>query len=392
MQKKDLLCGRSVRLVRRSLLLALALTLALALALAGCGGGGEPAQGNEGDAGEGDAPAASTDEVVTIKVNNFMPQETPPAKGTAEAAKKLEELSGGKMKADVYYSGTLLGFADSWQGCGDGAVDVAIIGPAVTDSNTLLNNIFETPVPNLPANNVRTTDMFNELIDTEPSLNEELATSNVRWLSLQSLCNSSLHMSTKIIRTPADVKGQKVEGLGAVSSKYWENVGATTSTLDPGEYYISCERGTVDGMFTHWPCVNDYKLNEVLKYHTIFGEIDPEYPSGNGLSAGCMGYIVNLDTWNRLTEEQQGWLQEAFRYGAKFSAEMDISSAKAGYDTAIAEGHEVVSITGDDLKPWVDAMQAVVDDWIARCEDAGLSTAKQVHATLLSLAEKYSQA
>jgi len=377
----------------KTIALLLAMLMATAMFFAGCSGGGTDetatsGSGTEtGSSAEGTAPAG---EVITIKVNNFMPQETPPALGTAEAAKKLEELSGGTMVAEVYYNGTLLGFADSWQGCGDGAVDVAIIGPAVTDSNTLLNNIFETPVPNLPFSNVDTTKMFNELLDTQPALNEELATMNLRWLTTQSLCNSSLHTNNKLMPTPADVKGAVIEGLGAVSSKYWESLGATTVSLDPGDYYISCERGTVDGMYTHWPCVNDYKLNEVLTYHTIFGELDEGMPSGNGISSGAMGYIVNLDTWNSLTEEQQGWLQEAFRYGALYSAELDIQSALDGYNTAVAEGHEIVYVTGDDLQPWIDAMQPIVDEWVKNCTAAGFDNAQEIYDSLVELAAKYS--
>lgn len=369
------------------LLIALILIMTASMILVGCGDS-KDSDSNSDNATNGDA---TSDEVVTIKVNNFMPQETPPAQGTQAAVDKLQEISGGKMVAEVYYNGTLLGFMDSWQGTGDGAVDVAIIGPAVTDSNTILNNIFEMPTPFLPSNAVTTTDLFNELIDTEPALNEELSKANLRWLSMMALCDSSLHMGKGDIKTIADVKGIKIEGLGAVSSKYWEALGATTVSLDPGDYFTSCKNGVVDGMYTHWPCVNDYGLNDALHSHTIFGTIDPEYPNGHGISSGAMGYIVNLDKWNSLTEEQQGWLQEAFRYGSTFTSEADIASAKSGYDKAIENGDTITVIEDADLQPWYDAAQPVIDQWIADSEKAGFADASQVQNTLVSLTEKYSK-
>jgi len=372
--------------------LALTVVFAFALTLAGCGGGDTASSsGSSGSAAAGASDEATepTGEVITIKVNNFMPQETPPALGTAAACEKLEELSGGTMVAEQYYNGTLLGFGDSWQGTGEGAVDVAIMAIATIDQNTLLNHVFCNPMTDLNTDQVKTTEMFNMLIDAEPSLNDELATQNLRWLSLQTMPNLNLHMASKVVESPTDVKGMKIEGLGATSSKYWEALGATTVSLDPGDYYISCERGTVDGMFAHWACVNDYKLNEVLHSHTTFGEFTDEYPSGTGISTGCMGYAVNLDTWNSLTEEQQGWLEEAFRYGAMYSADLDTGSAQEGYNKAVENGDTIINIAGDDLEPWLAAMETVVNEWLAECEAAGLDTAPQINETLKGLVEEY---
>jgi TRAP-type C4-dicarboxylate transport system substrate-binding protein len=374
---------------RRGLIVGVALILMISTMLAGCGSG----TGSSGSTGNAGGGAASTEtpagDPIVIKVNNFMPEGQPPSLGTAAACAKLEELSGGTIKTEQYYNGTLLGFNDSWQGTGSGAVDVAIFAIATIDSNTILNNVFSIPLPNLNVDQVKTTAMFNELIDLEPSLNEELVASNLRWLSLQSMPNLNLHLQKKEVRTIADVKGIKIEGLGAVNSKYWEKLGATTVSLDPGDYYLSCERGVVDGMFTHWSCIEGYKLNDVLHSHTTFGDFTPEYPAGNGISTGCMAYGVNLDTWNSLTEEQQGWLQEAFRYGAAYSAELDTGTSRTGYNLAIESGDVIINITGDDLKPWHDAMQAVVDEWITASEAAGQTTAPQVRATLLKLVDEY---
>jgi TRAP-type C4-dicarboxylate transport system substrate-binding protein len=378
---------------KNMLLLGFILILSMGLVFSACGGSGGSGESADTQADTGgadaDADADAPPAPIVIKVNNFMPQGIPPALGTVAAGEKLKELSGGTMITEEYYNGTLLGFNDSWQGTAEGAVDVAIMAIATIDSNTILNNAFSTPVPNLSPDQVRTTEMFNALVDAEPSLNEEMAENNLRWLAMQAMPNYNIHLSNKVIPTPADIKGIKIEGLGANTSKYLENMGATSVSLDPGDYYISCERGVVDGMLAHWACVNDYKVSEVLHYHTVFGEYTPELPAGNGLSSGAMGYAVNLDTWNSLTPEQQGWLEEAFRYGGLYSAELDHASSQAGYQSAIDNGDEILNIKGDDLKPWIDAMQTVVDEWIAKSEAAGLKTAPQIRETLLALTEEY---
>ncbi|MDR0853502.1 MAG: TRAP transporter substrate-binding protein DctP [Clostridiales Family XIII bacterium] len=369
---------------KRVLIIGLILILTVSMAFAGCGSSDS---GSDGDSNtDGDKAAGET---ITLKVNNFMPQEVPPSLGTAKAGEVLAELSGGTIKTEEYYNGTLLGFNDSWQGTGDGGVDIAIMAIATIDQNTVLNNVFSTPVAGLNTDQVKTTQMFNELIDKEPTLNEELETKNLHWLSLQAMPNLNIHVTKDAPKTIADVKGKKIEGLGAVSSKYWEKLGATTVSLDPGDYFTSCKNGVVDGMFAHWACVNDYGLNDVLHAHTTFGEYTDEYPSGNGISTGCMGYAMNLDKWNSLSAEQQGWVTEAFRQGALYSAELDTTSAQEGYSKAVANGDEIVNIKGDDLAPWIDAMQGVVDEWIVASEGAGFTTATQIRGTLLDLVEEY---
>jgi TRAP-type C4-dicarboxylate transport system substrate-binding protein len=376
---------------KKVLLLGFILILSMGMLFSACGGSG--GSGGDADAqtetGDADANADAAVDPIVIKVNSFMPQETPPSLGTAAAGEKLRELSGGTMTTEEYYNGTLLGFGDSWQGTAEGAVDVAIMAIATIDSNTILNNVFSTPVQNLSPDQVRTTEMFNALVDAEPSLNEEMAENNLRWLAMQAMPNYNIHLSNKVVPTPADIRGIKIEGLGVNTSKYMENMGATTVSLDASDYYISCERGVVDGMFAHWALLNNYKTSEVLHYHTVFGEYTPELPAGNGLSSGAMGYAVNLDTWNSLTAEQQGWLEEAFRYGSLYSAELDHESSQMGYQAAIDSGDEILNIKGDDLKPWIDAMQTVADEWIAKSEAAGLTTATQIRETLLTLTEEY---
>jgi len=366
---------------RSFLMVVLALIFAMSMILTACG--------DKDKSGTGGGDTVTESKPITLKVNNFMPQEVPPALGTAEACVKLEELSGGNITTEEYYNGTLLGFDDSWQGTSEGAVDVAMVAIAVIDQNTILNHVFANPIAGLNTDQVKTTQMFNELIDKEPSLNAELETKGLHWLSLQAMANLNLHLSSKVVKTMSDVKGINIEGLGAVSSQYWQSIGASTTTVDPGEYFTSCQKGIIDGMFTHWACVNNYGLNDVLHTHTVFGDFTEEYPSGSGISTGCMGYAVNLDTWNSLSKEQQDWLTEAFRFGALRSAEMDTESNQVGYQKALENGDTIINITGDDLKPWNDAMTKVVDAWIAECDKAGETNAKAVQATLDKLVEEY---
>lgn len=109
--------------------------------------------------------------------------------------------------------------------------------------------------------------------------------------------------------------------------KVVEELGGAPVVLPAGEMYAAAERGIVDGIA--WPAVGavDFKLCEVTP-HTIA----PAF--------GVVSYLVlmNLDAYNRLTEEEQGILLEAGKKlehntvdsFAETLAEEDARSAECG--------------------------------------------------------------
>jgi len=372
---------------KRMVFLLLTVLLAAGMMFAGCGGNSAPASSG-GSSGSGDGTPAAEGPEIVLKVNNFIPESSPLAQGSLKAAEKLRELSGGTMDAEVYLNGTLLGFNDTWQGTGEGAVDIGYLGPAAIDANTVLNNIFSTPIPDLPGINLKASAAYNELIASQPSLNEELAKSNLRWLAVEALPGASLHTTKSLVKLPSESKGLVIEGMGAVSSKYWEALGCTTVTLDPGDYFVSLERGVINAYYGQWASLNNYKTVELLPYHTIFGDTS-ESPAGSGLSTGVMGYVINLDTWNKLTEEQQGWLTQAFIEGGIFANTADLEDIKSGEKYAIDNGQEIYHVdTPELLQPWYDSMGTVVDAWYADAEAAGYD-GKAVREALLEILRKY---
>jgi C4-dicarboxylate-binding protein DctP len=344
--------------------------LALTLTLAGCGGGGSSSSGGDtGAASEdtttgGDA-SASTEQLV-LKFNSFAPEAIPLGAGMNAAKDKLEELSGGTMTFDLYFDGTLLGFMDSYQGVKEGVSDLALVGPAATDSVTILNQVFSCVSDYLPPDHRNISVAYNRLLDETPELNDEFAEMGVRMVEYFSLAPSNLHTAGVKVTKPEDMKGVSVESLGN-SVGYWDYIGASAVTLDPADYYVSLERGVIKSQATHWPCVNDYKINEVVDYHMIFGPA----PDEGGLFAGAMGYIMNLDKWNSLTPEQQAWLDEALRYGGSVNSEIDLEGIQAGIKYAQENNHEIVCLTEEQLKPWRDAIAPANAAWVKAASDAG---------------------
>jgi TRAP-type C4-dicarboxylate transport system substrate-binding protein len=84
------------------------------------------------------------------------------------------------------------------------------------------------------------------------------------------------------------------------SARWFESMGAAPVAVAAGDFYMSLERGLVDGQWAHWPAMNGFKLTEVTNSHTIFGK--------NGASLSFTGYLINLKTWSKLPADiQKSW-------------------------------------------------------------------------------------
>jgi TRAP-type C4-dicarboxylate transport system substrate-binding protein len=84
---------------------------------------------------------------------------------------------------------------------------------------------------------------------------------------------------------------------------FFASMGAAMIRTAPGDVYTALERGTVDGY--GWPTqgVLDLGWHEVTKYR-----VDP------GFYRASVEFLVNLDAWKGLNEEQRKVLQDASLY------------------------------------------------------------------------------
>jgi TRAP-type C4-dicarboxylate transport system substrate-binding protein len=360
-------------------LLALILALVLAFALTACGGGDTPAT----NAPSNNTPATDTPdtpddsntpadsgedlgEPVTLKVNNFASESLPFGQGLVAAKEWIEAESNGNITLDLYHDGTVLGFGDTYQGISEGVADIGIVGPAATDAVMTLNSVFTTMHEYLPSDAWDVTTACYELLDAVPELQDEMVnTAGVRWLGMYSLYGSNIHCKGITPTTPDDLKGVGIEALGGVSG-YFQLMGANALTLDPGDYYLSMERGVINAQATHWPAMDGYKMSELTDYHLLFGE------DGGGIFFGVMGYIINNNVWNNLTAAQQQILWDGFKVGAEKTVELDGPSAEAALNYCTEDGDTFVYLTTEEeLAPWIEYINQFNEQWVERVEGAG---------------------
>ena len=100
-------------------------------------------------------------------------------------------------------------------------------------------------------------------------------------------------ISTKPIRTLADLKGKKIAASG-MQAQTLSPLGAVPIAMSPPEQYEGMQKGTIDGNTASYSPIADFKFYEVAKYITLF-------PFGGKMQL----QLINKNSWNKLPADIQ---------------------------------------------------------------------------------------
>jgi TRAP-type C4-dicarboxylate transport system substrate-binding protein len=137
-------------------------------------------------------------------------------------------------------------------------------------------------------------------------------------------------------------------------------LGANLVQTAPGEVYTALERGSIDGY--GWPVqgILDLGWEEQTKFR-----VDP------GFYQVDVNFLVNLDTWNSLTDAQRAVLEE----GAKVIEATNARNIEVNAEELAkqkAAGIKTIELTGADAAKWLETAQT--EGWKAvTAVDATLS-------------------
>ncbi len=180
---------------------------------------------------------------------------------------------------------------------------------------------------------------------------------NVKFLA-RTGDNIQFHLYlTKPITSP-DLSGLTIRTTPVYRAMF-EALGATLVRTAPGEVYTSLERGAIDGY--GWPVqgVLDLGWDEQTKYR-----VDP------GFYQVDVNFLVNLDTWNGLSDAAKAVLEEAAAWTEAKNA--DNLTINASEEARQAEA-------GIETIAFDDAMAAT---WLDTAQEAGWASVSAVDADL----------
>lgn len=266
--------------------------------------------------------------------------------GAVAFQEKLQELSGGTMDVELYRNGTLGSLSEVAEGIQMGTVDVA---PIVT--TTLANfapelNAFDMPYL------IDDYDMAYEVLDGEvgQKFADSLQGSALKvegWWAM-GFRNTT---ASKEINGVDDFKGLKIRTQSSdIQMAIFNALGASPTAISFSELYTALQQNTVDGQENPYVNILQSNIFEVNKYL-----IETEHVFQ------VAAFLVSPSTYDGLTDEQKGWVDEAAAYATEVeraACENDNETAK---ETLVNDkGMTLIELDKDELK---EATKSVYDQF-----------------------------
>ena len=321
------------------------LAVTMMASLAACGGNSGSATSTTAAAAGGaaqttTAAAAPAAAAVTMKVattGNEKHQSTIAAQAFKE---KVEELSGGQISATVYPNSQLGSEREMAEGVKMGSIEMTI----VTSDGALPSFVPETQVLSIPylfSNKEEAYYVLDNFLQNE--LEPKFEAQGMKHLAFCELGFRHFTNNKKEITKASDMEGLSIR---VQEAPIWfalaDSLKFIATPMPFNELYTALQQGTVDGQENPIASISSSAFDEVQKYMVL-----------DGHTYATESMIMNLDFYNKLTDEQKGWVDEA----AKYASDTQRATVTANEEAMLKsiKDHGVVVCENPDLASFQEA-------------------------------------
>jgi TRAP-type C4-dicarboxylate transport system substrate-binding protein len=245
-----------------------------------------------------------------------------------------------------------------------------------------LNSIFGLPYLGFPPPE-KAIFIIQELLDTFPEMMAEFEGVELIQVATIALIPTWFHTAKKQVKSVADLQGLKigVAGGGGPSGIWLENMGCVPVAISFEDFYVSLERGLIDGHISGFGPQFAQGTIELCPYKADMG---------SALTIGYHPVIMNPDSFHSLPPD----IQKIFKdrelwefYTKTLQAEEDGSTA-GGLAQTKELGHTYVDFSEADKEAFREAATPIHEAWIADVESKG-KPGREVYEEMMRLIEKY---
>jgi tripartite ATP-independent transporter DctP family solute receptor len=264
----------------------------------------------------------------TFYLAHTLPQGHPVHKGILEFKKALYKKSGGKIDVKIFPDGQLGSEREALELLQIGSVAITKVSAATLSNFVPEYHMFG--IPYLFRNKQHQFDVLEGEIGK--SILEKGSKFWLRGLCYYDAGSRSFYTSNKAIRTPEDLKGLKIRVMNNQMAINMVNaLGGSATPMAYGELYTAIQQGVVDGAENNPPSFVSSNHYEVSKYYTL----DQHSSVPDVL-------LIGTKYWNKLTPQEQTWVQDAANESAQAQKAFWNASVEASMAKAKSAGVEVI--------------------------------------------------
>ncbi|MDF3072467.1 MAG: hypothetical protein K0S54_134 [Alphaproteobacteria bacterium] len=268
---------------------------------------------------------------------------------------ELEKRSGGKIKTQIFWNGSLARPKEVFDMVGKGGVafggDAQGYYPSQLPLNTMPNALLGTLTF---ASAGQASQITREIFDKFPAMQAEFKALGI-WPIYFNSATSFRVSCTKPVATVEDLKNKKIRQFSAYHPRLWESVGAVGVTVLPAEIYEGLQRNRLDCAFYSYPALQSQKIYEQGKYVS----------TANFGAGATWPVVVNYDLFfNKWPESVRKLITELGREAEKRSGEADTAAAEEALVEMKKQGAIIVDFPAAEQKKLEAMVPNFIDVWV----------------------------
>jgi TRAP-type C4-dicarboxylate transport system substrate-binding protein len=322
-------------------------------------------------------PLAALAEEYSFKLHHFLSAASPTHTDTIEPwARRVEELSGGKVAIEIYPAMSLGGRPpELYQQVQDGVVDLIWVVNGYTPGLFPRSEVFELPnvyVNEPGATNLAMREMFPK--DLAPEYRD------VEVMFLHVHAGNGLQMADAAVHRPEDLAGKRLRTPSRTGAWVIEALGANPVSMPVPDLPQALSRKVVDGALIPWEIAGPLRLVEQTDY-----QIEGAEKMRFGTTVFQMS--MNKDRWNALPPEikqafrdasDEAWLSELGRIWRRNDDRIN--------EEFVAAGKTHILLSDDETAIFRSALDPVVERWVADSAGHGFDGALLVERARAAIA------
>jgi tripartite ATP-independent transporter DctP family solute receptor len=290
-------------------------------------------------------------EKTVLKLSHGLEPSHPVHKGMVEMANRLDEISEGKMAIEIYPSGQLGSEQQNVELLQIGSLALTKVSAAVLESFT--DNFQVLGLPYIFRSKQHSFNVLDGEIGKELLLSTEQF--NVRGLCFYDAGSRSFYTLNKPINEPDDLVGLKLRVMKSQTAmELVKAMGGSPTPISWGELYTALQSGVVDGAENNPPSFYTSHHYEVCKYyslneHTMVPDV----------------LIISTIVWNKLSDQEKEWLQQAADESVIRQRELWAESEKESLKKVQEAG---VKINYPEKEPFAKKVEPMIESYRSKPE------------------------
>lgn len=283
-------------------------------------------------------------DVKTIKLAHSLDVNHSVHKAMIKMGEDLVKISGGKMQLEIYPSQQLGTERECIELLQIGSLDMTKVSVGVMENFAPRMKVFG--LPYLFRDRAHSFNVLDGPIGQE--LLDEGTQYWIKGLGYYDAGSRSFYTKDKPINSPQDLKGLKIRVMESVTAMDMvKSLGGSPTPISWGELYTSLQQGVVDGAENNPPSFYLSRHYEVCKYysldeHTVLPDV----------------LIIGTHIWNRLSDQEKKWLQEAVDTSVTYQRTLWAAAEKEALDEVQKAG---VTIIRPDKTTFSDEVDGVYE-------------------------------